>query len=369
MPNADNADLVAALRLRRWALRLLLDADGGAPPSASPAAWLRLLRTEGCAAPLATRLRSTGRPLPSDVEAVLRERETVEVQRVLSARGQLRRIAALAGAHGWPAMVLKGGVEVASGTVLDLADVDVLLHPAAAEALSAALGERGLRAVGRRASHRIEQRVEEDAVQVEIHTGVPGFGTAPWRRAAPLEAEPRLLRMHPADHLHYLVVHAATQHPERRGRIRDLLLIRAAARRATADAALRERLTDAERTTLDLALGDGSRDPFPEVAAARMILHALHPPVPVPPAVGGRLANAVYALLAEDGRSVLGVRLPDLGMENPSALPGLGRLQRHAPRVARTLRLTLRTAPLVLLSPAARPLAAAARRAAEEAGG
>ena len=105
-----------------------------------PRAWRLFLVAERCTLPLLARLSAGGAertPLPPAVHAVLRERGTVELQRVLSAQRQLREIALIARRLGTPCVVLKGGVSVRGPRALDVADLDLLVPPEQCHAFAA----------------------------------------------------------------------------------------------------------------------------------------------------------------------------------------------------------------------------------------
>lgn len=226
-----------ALLLRRWALELLGAATGPDERSwqralaCDPESWELFLRKERCASPLQHRLRQTGTldRLPDRAASVLRVRALYELKRVLSARSHLATIAELADARGWKMILLKGGMAVAAGEQIYLADVDILVEPERTEEVAAALAEAGFTAAGadHSTSHHLAARVQPHALPVEIHRFVRGIAEIEEfrARAAPLERHPPLWRLSPVDHLRYMLVHITSQHPERAGRIRDLLLI------------------------------------------------------------------------------------------------------------------------------------------------
>ncbi|HEX6373481.1 MAG TPA: nucleotidyltransferase family protein [Longimicrobium sp.] len=224
-----------ALRLRAWALELL---GGGAPgdaPRAGPGAWRVFLRVEACAVPLRNALRAGG-VHPSGGEAELDAAAMAESQRLLSARAQVAWIDGLAAREGWRLAVLKGGVAVQGPQPLDVGDLDLLADPAHAPALLAALREAGYAAYGvdhatpGPRDHHYAPRWVAGQVPVEVHFRIPELD-APHdllASAVPLEGARALLRLAPADHLRHLLLHTVAHHPQRRGRLRDLLLTAAA---------------------------------------------------------------------------------------------------------------------------------------------
>jgi len=222
-----------ALRLRAWALDVLCSpAPAGPPPPAGAAAWDVFLRTERCALALG----AGGRGVAGEAGDVLRSRTYVELQRVLSARGEMAKVAALARDHGWTVTVLKGGTAVAAGENVDLIDVDVLAAPGEAHAVSEALGELGYGALAGRGAHRVGVRGTRTSIHIEIHTSVPGLDQEGEARA-PRRLEPSavagLSQLRAPDHLWYVLHHSAEQHPDRRGRLRELLVVAHAIRRCT----------------------------------------------------------------------------------------------------------------------------------------
>ena len=124
MPGTAVGSLVdAALLLRRHALAVLRGepADGfvACSRSAPPEALRVMLASERCALPLRDRLARSGKSafFPAAL-GVLESHATMELQRILSARRQLVELAGLARERRWPAIVLKGGVEVEPGRLL-----------------------------------------------------------------------------------------------------------------------------------------------------------------------------------------------------------------------------------------------------------
>src|SRR5690349_20772822 len=203
-----------ALRLRASALALLGGArpDWGALAAASPPTWDVFLRTERCALALKSRLAAAGLPVPDEVEAAA----TRELQRILSARGHLRLIDQLATAHAIPVIVLKGGVAVlTSAAPVDVADVDVLVHPVHAARLAELLEKEGFNATGLAGHGHLAPRIALQAVQIEVHVAIEDLAVtdALWQRARRLAGAPGLGRLGASDHLWHLLVHAGVTHP------------------------------------------------------------------------------------------------------------------------------------------------------------
>lgn len=271
------ANVRDVLRLRAAALDLL---GGGQPdwPRCSARTWDVFLRTERCALALKSRLSA---PAPGIEEAATRE-----LQRVLSARGQLLRIGQLARAHDIPAIVLKGGAAaLTSPAPVDVQDVDVLVPPLQAEQLAELLDREGFSSTGPAGTAHLAQRIAPNTVQIEVHFALNDveLTDAMWERARPLDGVPGLSRFGAADHLWHLLVHSVVTHPYRRGSLRDVLLT-AEALRECAPGELREmeRRIAAHPLSSHLSglwamareFGDGSpvRDRFRREAAANYVL-------------------------------------------------------------------------------------------------
>src|SRR3989449_7316777 len=147
MKVSAGASVRDALRLRAAALDLFAgrQPDWSDLAGCSAVAWDVFLRTERCALALKARIAAAEGEVPDHVETTA----TRELQRILSARGQLLRIGQLAAAHGIPAIVLKGGVAaLISPAPVDVQDVDVLVPPLQAERLAGLLDEEGFRGTG-----------------------------------------------------------------------------------------------------------------------------------------------------------------------------------------------------------------------------
>src|SRR5690348_14692465 len=100
VPSLSRANVRDALRLRAVALQILSGSSGRpAFPSCSDRTWNVFLRTERCAMALkALLVAAGGGRVPDQIEQAAAR----EVQGVLSAHGQLERIARLVRAHGIP---------------------------------------------------------------------------------------------------------------------------------------------------------------------------------------------------------------------------------------------------------------------------
>jgi hypothetical protein len=198
---------------------------------ASPVAWDVFLRTERCAALVAARLERVDRlrDLPEEVRQPLAKHRRVESLRALRARAQLDEIGTAATERGWRVLVLKGGVPLARGSslVLGLADLDMLVPAGDMPAVIAWLRTRSA-GEGRYAStrHAAAQYID-GAMPVEVHHTTEADGTPTpdhvWKRA--VAVAPGLLGLEPVEHAWYLCYHATAAHFNRRGRLRDVVLL------------------------------------------------------------------------------------------------------------------------------------------------
>jgi hypothetical protein len=296
-----------ALVLRRWALPALCGAEEPAPAVSQPG-WSTFIRAERCA----LALLALGDALLGDGAALVRRRASVETQRVLSAGAQLHLLAKLARRDGAMAVVLKGGVPLAEGrSGADLVDVDVLAPAPQAEALGAALDAGGFTPYGRTTSHRLRERAVPNAVQVELHTGVPSIGSAEAFVQRAIPARLAGLRVpHPADHLWHLLLHSVVQHTGRRGSLRELVVLADALGRCAPEdvAGVQARIArrrDGAALHTQLALAESLRarrpppdDPFREMAAARYTIAEYLGPSQLSMRFKGPLMEAVFLTIA-----------------------------------------------------------------------
>src|SRR5882762_10320836 len=218
MQVSARASVRDALRLRAAALAVLgrRQPDWSGQAACSAATWDVFLRTERCALALKARIAVAEREVPDPVEAAA----TRELQRILSARGQLQRIGQLAAAHAIPAIVLKGGVAaLISPAPVDVQDVDVLVRPLQAERLAGLLDEEGFLGTGPAGTAHLAQRISPNAVQIEVHFALNDIDVSDemWSRARPLDGLAGLSRLGASDHLWHLLVHTVVTHPHRRG--------------------------------------------------------------------------------------------------------------------------------------------------------
>ncbi|HYK11875.1 MAG TPA: nucleotidyltransferase family protein [Gemmatimonadales bacterium] len=211
--------VVDALRLRTWAIQVL-STGWTPPPDVDSKAWKLFLRAERCAVALSTRTEGHAPPL-------LHAAATIELQRVLSARGQIEQLGRSVSEIGERVVVLKGGVMAMGATVaLDLVDVDVLAQPDAAPKIAGVLDSHGYVSQGGGASAHLSQRRQPYAVHIEVHHSLSELPAKDvWARAEPVAGRPGLWRPAPEDQLWHALLHSTYSHPFRRGALRDLLLI------------------------------------------------------------------------------------------------------------------------------------------------
>jgi hypothetical protein len=361
-----------ALRLREWALELLAAGPirpiAPAPPLVEAAAWGIFLARERCAS-----------MLPSGPAAV-GARAVEDARRSLAARAQLARIGEWLAPAGIEAVVLKGGLTAALGGTLDLADVDLLVSPDRAHEVATLLERaEGLERVGEdarvggRGMTHLAPRVASGSIPVEVHFAVhhlPDVDAARGR-AVPLPGLPPLRRLAPPDHLRHLVVHSALQHRERRGRLRDLVLIcdavsacdpaeltgvRAALGDGPAVAPARALLAMA----IELAEGRPFQDRFRRTAAAGYLLTARGRGRS--PAFDRRVTAASVALAEGRGDYLRLLRSTADPWELASSHGWLATLERRWPASGRALRIAGATARTLLATPPAVVIAWRARR-------
>jgi hypothetical protein len=336
-PDPRDLRVHEALALRRWALPALCGAEGPAP-AVSQGGWNTFLRSERCS----LAVLALGDARLGDAAALVRRRAAVETQRILSAGAQLHLLAKLARGQGASLVVLKGGVPLAEGRPgADLVDVDVLAPPAQAGALAAAMDASGFAAYGRASSHRLPERAAPDAVQVEVHTGVPGIGSVEgfMERAVPTRL-PGLRVPHPADHLWHLLLHTVAQHAGRRGSLRELVILADALGRCAAEdvagveaRAAARRDGPALRAQLSLAADLRARrapgaDPFRDVAAAVYTTVEHLAPVRISTPLKNAIAETMFLAVARRA----GTSPAAAGDEGPNRPGALRSLLRRAPQ-------------------------------------
>jgi len=374
MEVSARASVRDALRLRAAALDLL----GGRQPdwsdlaASSAGTWDVFLRTERCALALKARIAAAEREVPDPVERAA----TRELQRILSARGQLLRIGHLGAAHGIPAIVLKGGVAaLISPAPVDVQDVDVLARPLQAERLAGLLDEEGFLGTGPAGTAHLAQRISPNAVQIEVHFALNDIEVTDgmWNHARPLDGAAGLSRLGAADHLWHLLVHTVVTHPHRRGALRDVLLAGEALRDCSPvdleDVERRIAIHPLSQTLdelLDMAreLRDGLpvRDRFRRDAAANYVLRG-----PLGWLAFSRFWTPAFvsALFAQLGGPAGRRAEWALACHRPQWSSPWGfaaRLELRSPRIGRWSRTAVRITRLIVVRMAAWPVALAARR-------
>jgi len=205
-------------------------------------AWRILLTCDCCALPLAARLRSGGAlaQLPAAIQALIAQRETAELQRVLAARRLLDELDRVSAELSIPFVVLKGGALAAESerAPLDLGDVDVLIPSDAAVDVWRALSDRSWRLKSGEAMPASPERSDVNHLPalvspsggfaVELHTSLDYGSRAPAPRTLPtrpLKDRRSLQRLIGPDGVVTALRHSVIKHPHRRGHLRDLLLL------------------------------------------------------------------------------------------------------------------------------------------------
>ncbi len=235
---SKNMIATQALQARAAVLSLLSSSTDEARISwrnlapSSPQVWDFVLRAERCALAVRAKLGeyNLAQDTAPDVVTLIGARATLELQRALSARAQLHRIAEIAGEYDWKVIVMKGGAMLTSGGQIDLHDIDVLIRANAAPALARLLDEEGYsspRSDEGNMHHHLSPRRQENAVAIEIHRTIKGLDDPQdlLNHAVRTKTNTGLWQFAPIDHLWHLLIHSTIQHPDRRGCIRDIVLI------------------------------------------------------------------------------------------------------------------------------------------------
>ena len=366
-----------AVRLRATTLTILAgrEPDWTRLEHCSADTWNLFFRTERCALALKSRLTAAGWAVPDQARAVIERTATRELQRILSARGELLRIGQLAAAHGIPVIALKGGVAaLASAAPVDVHDVDVLVRPLQADQLAGLLDEEGFHATGPAGTAHLAQRIAPNTVQIEVHFALNDIelSDAMWNRARPLDGAVGLSRLGAADHLWHLLVHSVVSHPDRRGSLRDVLLAAEALRdcspteleeveRRSASHPLTLRLRDLVAMARELSAGGPVRDRFRREAAANYLLRGPLGWLGFSRFWTSAFLSALFALL--DGAAER-QREWELAWQRPPFSSPWGfaaRLERRAPRLGRWCRNAVKVMRLIVCRVVAWPVAVAAR--------
>lgn len=313
------AAAATGLSLRPWALAVVAGAPAALPARPDPEAWRLFLRAERAAEPLRARLRAAEIALPAPLQAVLEEEATHELKRFLSVTAHVHRTARILREAGLPGVVLKGGAAAAcGGAPLDVSDLDLLVPSAAAADFAGRLDTSGAYRPRKADPHptatgkwEMAQRVSEGQVQVEVHFAVPHLGMDPWEGIRPTR-HAGLHRLSAEASVWHLLVHSAIHHPERRGQLRELLLLADALAECPDDAraSIEGRIAahahaGALAAVLAMAAGVAAgrvpQDRFVPVAAVRYALSVWRRPAAMPEATGRAFGAAAVALAADDG--------------------------------------------------------------------
>jgi hypothetical protein len=350
-----------ALRLRAWALPILL-ADGAPcpPPEVSRQAWELFAEMEWVSQPLRATLDRAGVWTSCDETArrTLAAAAGREVLRIHAARVDMERIGALAVERGWKLVVLKGGAAVAQGADLHLADVDFLAAADAVSALASVIeAERG-EGISSAREERFDARAHHE-IGLEVHRSVSSLGPTAdvLAGAVPMDEIRGLWRLPAREQLWHVLFHAVVRHADRVARLRDLLLLRMTAGSCTASEiaavearAAAEPLGEVLLAMLHLALTGGGAARTESYVRGRYFLLARWRWLGTHPRARGDMRHllSVSSLLLVPGRRrVLGHYLlapTDL----PCRSSALNWLCAHAPPVGRVLRVGGRSPMLCL---------------------
>ncbi|MFI5235310.1 MAG: nucleotidyltransferase family protein [Gemmatimonadales bacterium] len=362
MPRPLSDDLRDAIRLRRWAWMALSGRSTDAP-AASPLAWQLFLDREACAAALA---RLPGLLLPE----IVRARAAQETGTILLAQAELRLAAQLIAKAGLEVLPLKGTAALLDPAALPLKDVDLLAPRGNGPAVLAALAGGGRLPV-HRPTYLHATVASPDGVPIEVHGTIWSEARCTaddlWRRGTPHPSIAGLRLLAPADHLWLLLVHVTLVHPTRSGRLRDRLLIRAAATpqalSEVRDRIARNRAAAPLNRELESVLGDEpGRRAFDRTAGhwyyfdARLARTRLPQSIRLPCAGWATTWIVPSALRRPAWRALIRI-------DGESALPFVGLLERRLPWLGRTIHLAVRLTWSIPFALAGAILAARARRA------
>lgn len=363
--------LLEALHLRRWAIHALFGPTDVLPNAGitefGPASWALMLRAERCALPLCTAGVLEGVQGAARLDERLRQEADRELFRALLARTQCEEIGSQARERGWRLAILKGG-----RSVLDcvrpvyLSDLDLLVHPECLADVRRWFFSAGYRESGGRASHRLPLLTRKGGLPVELHVAIPGLGLGEdlWREMGPEAGTSGFHTLPPREHLWHLMLHSVVQHPNRRGRLRDLYLIvsaldacvdddeRCVQRRAEMD-----RYAAPLLGLLEMSLKARRRalvtDPFVPIAAASYIWRDSDSVRVLPRSIALLAHSGIFLRL---GGPALGGKQwmsHKLGFEYSSVAPGVMVAQRISVPLGRAVRWVARSVPLWLFAPLA----------------
>jgi len=273
--------------------------------------------------------------------------------------------------------VLKGGLSALVGPgPVDLNDVDILLPEAAAAALATILDERGHGAIFSTAQH-LGARIMPNALPVEIHLSLDADGSPPaervWRGLTPVPGCSGLHALAPADHLWHVLRHAVVDHPNRRGRLRDVIVVADAVAACGAEelTGLKTRVDQHEYATPlgdvlamahAMSTGVPTADRFRHLALAHYLVRQLTRRLPVSTARARDLAEWTFALLlGRRERRALWIHQVWQRTLEPSPYRFIAWLEHRFPRLGRAWRVSVRAAYRALLVASALPIAGAVK--------
>lgn len=280
----SGANPAEAIELRDWTLAVLADEGAGPAPHASVATWRFFLTLERCALPLTRVLAAVhGRGPDPASRLVLDELAAIELRTAMAAVAEVAAIDVVARSTGWKIVLLKGARLAMETPALHLQDVDVLVRRDIVAPLADRMEHSGYAAssTDRSAAPHLSPRSVPGSLPVEIHRFMKGMPPPEelLERAIPCDGTGNLWRLSVADELQHLLTHTVAHHPDRRGRIRDVLALSRSLKRAPLDeqrAARRAAATtaDSQAVTDMLRLAEridssGAGDPFRQEALGR----------------------------------------------------------------------------------------------------
>jgi hypothetical protein len=369
-----------ALLLRRWALGVLFhSADPAATrelAGCTGKAWKLMLDVELCALPLLSALKADIGEIPEEGLRVLRAQASLEIRSALSARQQCAEIGRMAKARGWSLVALKGVCPPLKGSgSVGLADVDLLCSSEGLDEVRAALLGMGYREDGKAAAHHVPSLVKDGGLPLELHFAIPGV-TPPYDVWSGVERDPGgsgLFFLRPVDQVWHLLVECVVHHPHRRGRLRDLWLLAAAAGECS-EGDLREveariasnPYAEPLRALLEMAIeaaaGRAPTDRFPVTAAASYLWVHEVPRLRLPHTMVLHAHAAVFTAVGGAAPGRLQWARSYMRLGRPSKIRALRRVEDASPRWGGLLRHGVSVLPVWAMAPVSLLLAARARR-------
>jgi acetolactate synthase regulatory subunit len=358
------------LAVREWAIRTLVG-EGSSAPSVQADGYRTVLERERCAIPIVARL---GAAAPQAAQELARRHTQV----VLAREGALAEVGRIGRERGVPVVALK---TAAHRTPIPSLDLDVLVPEARLDELVQELARRGYRGQrGHLAGREVHQlhlpalgRAGEMMIEVHFNLGdgLP-LDDRVWETLRPHPVHEGIRRLPPARHVWHLLWHSTVFHPDRRGQLGDLVLIAEAL--GDLDSPARAWLNDRIEAhpgagALERALRmveairgmTAPMDEFRAVAAAQYRLRTSSALSRLPARLAKQL-EAQWFELVEGGSEAALWRQLVLTDGAPSARPWLHGVERTAPRLARSARVTVRAAVFMLSFPVARILSRLSER-------